>query len=501
MKSLRIFRLWLIIVILGTGSCTTAQQEKDPSNTPAREYYSAAEIDGILCGYSVDREYISIEQGKQVLHQTANVTVKLSVLGQGVDIRIDLLYKLDPSTRRWFYNKMVINNGAANVQATTEIRGDTAFYLGFSNAAPLKITLTPDVEFETNLLYPHLVRDFINGSADEEVYKVFDIFSGHIIEKKYIKTGQEDIILNDSTFRTLVLEETDLSKGTKAIIWLDAQSGFPLKSLVAGRTIYLSDKSVVGKITKVNYDNVIFARVNKLIPDFQHLSYMKVKASIESAGEVITVENLNRPGQIFTGKVNDNLVEGIFELEPAKYDGMNAPPFPPDFTDSEELKKYLEPERLIESDDPLIIHEARNITEGSVNSWDAVKRIGKWVSENIEGAVPGGTSAINTYKIRQGECGSHSRLMAALCRAAGIPARLSVGCMYTPHYMGSFGQHAWNEVFMGDAGWIPVDVTISEIDHVDAGHIRLGEMTTFQPKEMKILEYRLRGNTTIVLSD
>ncbi len=51
---------------------------------------------------------------------------------------------------------------------------------------------------------------------------------------------------------------------------------------------------------------------------------------------------------------------------------------------------------------------------------------------------------------------------------------------------------------MGDAGWIAVDATANEIDFVDAGHIRLGELSSFLPQEMEILEYRLEntdGNT------
>lgn len=65
--------------------------------------------------------------------------------------------------------------------------------------------------------------------------------------------------------------------------------------------------------------------------------------------------------------------------------------------------------------------------------------------------------------------------------------------MYTTYYGGSFGQHAWTEVFMGNAGWIAVDATAFEYDFVDAGHIRLGELTSFHPEEMSIIEYRL-GN-------
>ena len=55
---------------------------------------------------------------------------------------------------------------------------------------------------------------------------------------------------------------------------------------------------------------------------------------------------------------------------------------------------------------------------------------------------------------------------------------------------GIFGQHVWTEIFMGNAGWIPVDATADEIDFIDSGHIRLGEQAAFLPKKMKILEYR-----------
>jgi len=62
--------------------------------------------------------------------------------------------------------------------------------------------------------------------------------------------------------------------------------------------------------------------------------------------------------------------------------------------------------------------------------------------------------------------------------------------MYSTHFGGSFGQHAWTEIHMGEAGWVAVDATAFETDYVDAGHIRLGEHAAFQPSEMEILEYR-----------
>ncbi|MCK5765702.1 MAG: lasso peptide biosynthesis protein, partial [Bacteroidales bacterium] len=179
------------------------------------------------------------------------------------------------------------------------------------------------------------------------------------------------------------------------------------------------------------------------------------------------------------------------------YDGTDAPAFPPDFNDNESLNKYLEPEIFIESDHPEIIALAEEITKGSKDSWEAAVRLSEWVGKEIRGAIPGGTTAINTLRTRQGECGSHSRLLTAFCRAAGIPSRLSIGCMYSPWYGGSFGQHAWTEVYMGEKiGWVAIDATIQEYDYVDAGHIKLGIGATFQPENMEILDYRIAGGDT-----
>lgn len=56
-----------------------------------------------------------------------------------------------------------------------------------------------------------------------------------------------------------------------------------------------------------------------------------------------------------------------------------------------------------------------------------------------------------------------------------------------------FGQHAWNEVYMGEAGWIPIDATVSEVDHLDSGHIRLSEYkstsTALNPVHFEILDH------------
>ena len=57
--------------------------------------------------------------------------------------------------------------------------------------------------------------------------------------------------------------------------------------------------------------------------------------------------------------------------------------------------------------------------------------------------------------------------MAALARAAGIPARIETGLVYLN---GRFYYHAWNVLYLGR--WITVDAVYNQLP-ADATHIRM----------------------------
>ena len=113
-------------------------------------------------------------------------------------------------------------------------------------------------------------------------YMVYEPVKGEVTEKGYTRKSEENIILSDSAFQTLVLEETDFSTGVKTTLWLNKADGFNVKALVAGRNIYFADKSVTSRITFANMDDEFFARAGKKIPDIMNLSWLRVKAQINS---------------------------------------------------------------------------------------------------------------------------------------------------------------------------------------------------------------------------
>ncbi len=289
-----------------------------------------------------------------------------------MDAGFRVMYASDPVTRRAVKIEASVINGESVVKTVTRITTDTAYFSSPTSGVSSAIPVGGDVIFGSQTWYPHLYDDFIKKNIPEKKYKVFDMFKGEITEKGYIRKSEENIVLSDSAFQTLVLEETDYTTGIKTTLWLNKADGYNVKAIVAGRrTIYFADKSVTSRITFANIDNELFAKSDRKIPDIMNLSWLRVKAQINSYGEELTAQSLNFPGQKFEGTVKGSLIDGIFEVEPARYSGRKAPPFPPDFSKSSELKKYLESELMIESDDPAINSEAVRITSGSKDSWEA----------------------------------------------------------------------------------------------------------------------------------
>ena len=73
---------------------------------------------------------------------------------------------------------------------------------------------------------------------------------------------------------------------------------------------------------------------------------------------------------------------------------------------------------------------------------------------------------------RKGDCTEHAVLLAALCRARGIPARVAIGLSYVSAAKG-FGYHMWNEVWI-DGTWAPLDATLAQ-GGIGAAHLKLGD--------------------------
>ena len=177
-----------------------------------------------------------------------------------------------------------------------------------------------------------------------------------------------------------------------------------------------------------------------------------------------------------------------------RWDGLDAGyelPYP-----RMDLRGDLEPEPLIQSDDPRIIERARQLTARRTQWRQDPKQVARQLTtsvynmldKSITFSVP---NAVQVLETQQGDCNEHTVLYVALARALGLPARTAVGLVYVN---GAFFYHAWPEVWLGE--WVAMDPTFGQVP-ADASHIRFVIGGLAQQVEI----VRLIGNLRIQVLD
>jgi len=136
-----------------------------------------------------------------------------------------------------------------------------------------------------------------------------------------------------------------------------------------------------------------------------------------------------------------------------------------------DMRDALEPEPLIQSDDPRIVERARQLTARRASWRQNPKEVARQLTRSVHGmlaksitfSVP---NAVQVLETKRGDCNEHTVLYVALARALGLPARTAVGLVYVT---GAFYYHAWPEVWLGE--WVAMDPTFGQVP-ADASHIR-----------------------------
>lgn len=125
-----------------------------------------------------------------------------------------------------------------------------------------------------------------------------------------------------------------------------------------------------------------------------------------------------------------------------------------------------------------LVEKAREIIGDAADRKTAVERLVQWVFTHVE-KVPrmGVPNGLEVLRERQGDCNEHTALLVSLARAAGIPARIAAGVVYSDRITetGAYYYHAWPEVRLGGpTDWVPVDPTFGQTP-ADATHLKLAE--------------------------
>lgn len=130
------------------------------------------------------------------------------------------------------------------------------------------------------------------------------------------------------------------------------------------------------------------------------------------------------------------------------------------------LKTYLQPSPYIESSHPQILKLANELKDDSLNAWQQIEKIYRWVRENIDYKFDVQIhTCLHALERRRGDCEELTSVFIAICRAQGIPARAVwiPGHAYPEFYL---------EVEQGTGQWYPCQA---------AGPYEFGSMTEAKP--------------------
>ena len=411
---------------------------------------------------------LSREENGYRIQETVFMRINTMGLIQDIHLRTIGILNTDFSLSTFDFD---INSGRFHFTIQGSVEGDTLSIktqsAGDSRNFNLKVKKKP-----------YLVAGILDAIRANELEPGdkfrFDIFDPSTMGQRPLEISvinQEDTRVMGITKRATKLLLN--FKGAKQFAWI-GEDGELLKEkgLLGMRLEKTTGKAARRGFAKGSSDDLtLIASVaaNEVIEDTSRLK----KLQIEISG--IDTKNVYLHGGRQT--LNDNILTVDLET-------LSDLPETLDRENLETLEKiFLDPSPFIQSDNEKIITLAQEIIGNDSDTVLAkANKLLNWVHKNIKKRpVLSLPDALSTLDNRVGDCNEHAVLLAALARAAGIPARVEAGLVYSK---GRFYYHAWNLLYLGK--WITADALFGQMPS-DVTHIRFTTGTQQQLDLMGII--------------
>ena len=355
--------------------------------------------------------------------------------------------------------EFAIKSGRFDFHAKGQVSGEILSVVTVSSGDERKF----DIKLKNK---PYLVAGIMDAvyalGLDKPKTMKFDIFDPATMGQEAVIVtvfGKEKVVIGDKDYpSTKVSIEF---KGISQFAWL-SESGDVLKETgmlgislekttredaLEGIAVESSDDLTLLAAVKSNVQFSNPSELNRLVVKLSGIDIKKVSLSIGRQsldGNVLTIAK---------EKIDPNAAQDQKQLET--------------------LSQFLQPEPFIESDHPKILEIVHSLILEEDTPFLKIQKLKNWVYVNIQKRpVLSLPDALSTLENRIGDCNEHSVLMAALVRAAGIPAQVEAGLVFIN---GQFFYHAWNSVFIGGE-WITVDALLGQFP-ADVTHIRFSTGT------------------------
>jgi hypothetical protein len=298
--------------------------------------------------------------------------------------------------------------------------------------------------------------------------------------------GIEPVILGDGSTRPLlrVAQTTHIDGKPRpefdTTMWADS-SGQVLKGehdIFGGIVMYRTTKEAATSMGgPIQFDLIksTVIKIGRVISDPEQTRQVKYRVTLKSGDPTQTIPTDSRQSVQLTTRANEassdpktaGPLDAMLDVKTAGIlDGQPGP--------AEVDAQYSKPNVLITSADSRVVALSEKASRAAVDPWEKARRINHWVFENIRDKNFGVAFAAANEVARNlsGDCTEHAVLATAMCRAAGIPARVVVGLVYVERLKG-FGYHMWYEIYVNQR-WVALDPTFDQ-STVDAVHIKIAD--------------------------
>lgn len=184
-------------------------------------------------------------------------------------------------------------------------------------------------------------------------------------------------------------------------------------------------------------------------------------AQSEEGNQYMSIIAQKPAGTIFPYEISSRVETGAISVSS----------LPSSFVVPQSVKKYLESDQKVQSDNPRIKELAAGITQNSSGAFEKAAKIAEWVNDYVEYDETYVGQELNSLEVLgqgRGVCVEYSTLFVALARASGIPARYVGGYVYSDR-LKQWAGHLWAEVYLGK--WVQVDPTWLQAGAIDALHV------------------------------
>ncbi|HEY1381454.1 MAG TPA: transglutaminase-like domain-containing protein [Gemmataceae bacterium] len=148
-------------------------------------------------------------------------------------------------------------------------------------------------------------------------------------------------------------------------------------------------------------------------------------------------------------------------------------------------KEFTENNYFLTSADRLVKQHAAAAVGGETDPWKKALLVERWVHQNmkVQNFTEAMAPASEVARTLTGDCTEYSMLAAAMCKAAGVPARTAIGLVYVDDpRQPLLGFHMWTEVFVRGA-WVGIDATLGQ-GSIGPAHLKITDASWHDTRSM-----------------